>query len=1039
MRFSNDGQSWGYWVPFGRRYAWHLADPDAGGRRGLDTYTVYARFRDEQGNVSGIYTDTIAKISGAGGEVILNGFFYETVRDAVAASEPGDTIYLTEGTFVIRARVAPPRYPNHVVGIVLKPGVSLVGAGPDKTRVVLESGLFTVIDAENTVIEGVTIAMTDPNGVRSAVLLESDGSSLKNSVIESSFDGIKVNGGDHVIVGNLIRSSGGTGIRIDAAGVLRVLNNTVLDNAEWGILQRAGSVTQLEVANNVFAFNGGYGVSLDAGISFSYNDVFGNQWNHEDRPGALTDQTGVGGNLSVDPLLNADGRLQSQSPLIDAGVDVGLPYAGTAPDIGAFEHDATGTLEVVSNRTDASFTVQGPQDQSGEGVHWTANLPVGQYVIEFYPLPGRLTPQFRSVFLAPGETLTLDGTYPIDNVPPEGIIILGYGISATASRLVDVLLEFNDRGSGLDDGALMRFSNDGLTWSEPEPYSTLRRDWDVTAFEGTTAGGPRTVHAQVADAAGNWSDPVSAQVLYAPDRRILEVPGQYATIQGAVDAAAEGDMVWVAPGSYQESVQLKPGVRLQGAGPPLTHLSQAIITADRTVVDGFTIQLVYEGVTVLGRGVVVSNNVFVNPRGVVVGNEATVHIRNNVFHTDPGQPAALVFGVMVVGGSDGGGQQVWVTNNTIVNAQISGILVQNFGSTSSVHLTNNIIVGSGQAAIFDNSGLQEHQQVFSSFNLFWDNAGGIYAGVKAGQMEGPGDSVANPLFRGPEDGDYSLATGSPAIDSGHPGDHHRDHNGTPNDRGASGGRTLNRPALVDLSAPAGPVGRGVPATFDASAADRESSTGLEYRWDWDEDGVFDTLFGSGESKATYAFPIAGTYTTAVQVRDADGLLSTAQATITVVNRPPFAPSNPWPEPNAAGQPVEVMLGWSGGDPDPSDELSYDVYFGEEGEDLALAAQGVSETTESVGALAPATTYVWQVVVNDGEHVVEGPSWAFTTAELPEDARCRYDADSSGFISRPEALGAVTDYLLQRPGITRTETLAIVSAYLLETSLTCPMP
>lgn len=46
-------------------------------------------------------------------------------------------------------------------------------------------------------------------------------------------------------------------------------------------------------------------------------------------------------NISVDPLFMdlavPDVSLQPGSPCIDAGVDVGLPYLGTAPDIGAFE------------------------------------------------------------------------------------------------------------------------------------------------------------------------------------------------------------------------------------------------------------------------------------------------------------------------------------------------------------------------------------------------------------------------------------------------------------------------------------------------------------------------------------------------------------------------------------------------------------------------------------------------------------------------------------------------------------------------------
>jgi hypothetical protein len=49
------------------------------------------------------------------------------------------------------------------------------------------------------------------------------------------------------------------------------------------------------------------------------------------------------GNISVDPqFVDAtvpDVHLQPGSPCIDAGVDVGLPYLGSAPDMGAFEFE----------------------------------------------------------------------------------------------------------------------------------------------------------------------------------------------------------------------------------------------------------------------------------------------------------------------------------------------------------------------------------------------------------------------------------------------------------------------------------------------------------------------------------------------------------------------------------------------------------------------------------------------------------------------------------------------------------------------------
>jgi hypothetical protein len=49
------------------------------------------------------------------------------------------------------------------------------------------------------------------------------------------------------------------------------------------------------------------------------------------------------GNISVDPqFVDAtvpDVHLQPVSPCIDAGIDVGLPYLGLAPDMGAFEFE----------------------------------------------------------------------------------------------------------------------------------------------------------------------------------------------------------------------------------------------------------------------------------------------------------------------------------------------------------------------------------------------------------------------------------------------------------------------------------------------------------------------------------------------------------------------------------------------------------------------------------------------------------------------------------------------------------------------------
>jgi len=65
-------------------------------------------------------------------------------------------------------------------------------------------------------------------------------------------------------------------------------------------------------------------------------------------------------------------------------------------------------------------------------------------------------------------------------------------------------------------GAQMRFSNDGKTWSEPEPFAARRPDWDLSGHGGSTEPGLRVVYARCSDAAGNWTPVIVAAIEYAP-------------------------------------------------------------------------------------------------------------------------------------------------------------------------------------------------------------------------------------------------------------------------------------------------------------------------------------------------------------------------------------------------------------------------------------------------------------------------------------------------------------------------------------------
>lgn len=65
-------------------------------------------------------------------------------------------------------------------------------------------------------------------------------------------------------------------------------------------------------------------------------------------------------------------------------------------------------------------------------------------------------------------------------------------------------------------------------------------------------------------------------------------------------------------------------------------------------------------------------------------------------------------------------------------------------------------------------------------------------------------------------------------------------------------------------------------TFDGSG----SAGGVEARWDWENDGIFDTTFGSAFT-ATHIYTVAGDYTVRLEVQDSGGLSDVALHNVTV--------------------------------------------------------------------------------------------------------------------------------------------------------------
>jgi parallel beta-helix repeat protein len=138
------------------------------------------------------------------------------------------------------------------------------------------------------------------------------------------------------------RRAEGRGQRADDSGLM-IYHNT-LDGNFTGLSLRVVEGFAYDIANNIIYNSINKGVWSHgpmASVQFRYNDVF-STFRGANYAGDMEDRTGRDGNISIEPEFE-DARegnyhLQSTSPCIDAGVDVGLPFFGKAPDLGAFEY-----------------------------------------------------------------------------------------------------------------------------------------------------------------------------------------------------------------------------------------------------------------------------------------------------------------------------------------------------------------------------------------------------------------------------------------------------------------------------------------------------------------------------------------------------------------------------------------------------------------------------------------------------------------------------------------------------------------------------
>jgi parallel beta-helix repeat protein len=278
--------------------------------------------------IEGLHFRLPYRISGRGeGNQILNNIFqgpqpsYGAIEyGGINSLIQGNRIEITEGSGSLHHGI----YLHYGTGNIVRNN-TISGTGGYGIHVYDENKYGGSIPRyEDILIEGNIVT----NASSSCIIL---------SAGESTSLGVEMDG---IVVRRNIVTNCSDGITVRYYGQIRnieIYNNSVYDNRSNGISVSAYDVDDVTIKNNILSSNGNRQISISS--SMTHLVVSHNLYHQPESMGSGTnDDTPIFGDpLFVNPSAG-DFHLQANSPAIDAGMDVGLPYVGTAPDIGAYEY-----------------------------------------------------------------------------------------------------------------------------------------------------------------------------------------------------------------------------------------------------------------------------------------------------------------------------------------------------------------------------------------------------------------------------------------------------------------------------------------------------------------------------------------------------------------------------------------------------------------------------------------------------------------------------------------------------------------------------
>ena len=437
----------------------------------------------------------------------------------------------------------------------------------------------------------------------------------------------------------------------------------------------------------------------------------------------------------------------------------------------------------------------------------------------------------------------------------------------------------------------------------------------------------------------------SNEVYGAPHNPVLLVPENYSTIQSALDAVYDGDLILVNDGTYVENLvwSQENNITLQSVnGSEVTVIDGSGDTEsciyvgngqESVLIDGFTIINGYGSMATFhcsinfGGGILIDESVSATINNcIITGNGNTVSNYGGTYgggvFVSLGSSVDIESSVVSlnIGGNGGTGVSIYyrnftsegsvknslihdnagsfycqnspikILNNTISNNDTDGISLDN----SWPEIRNNIISSNSRYAIYsfhaDSTNLVSYNDIYN--NVYGDHIKIGISGEDIYIVGYYGNISLDPFYVGGTPYDYHLTFISPCIDAGAPSSP-LDPDGTIADMGAF---YFNQSG-INTNFSADTTNGYVPLQVNFTDLSTPQDSILSWQWDFQNDCVYDSFI----QNPSFIYTDAGIYSVKLKVSDGTNVDSLIQHNYITVEYVPLAP------------PTNVQINISGND------------------------------------------------------------------------------------------------------------------------------